>query len=165
MERKLIYNGKVYNDFSITKHGEVKNLKTNHVYKTSYTKQGYCVVYLPMGKRGSVKAVRVHKAVAETYIPNPNNFPIVHHKDENKGNPDWTNLEWTTQKKNTEYHLNELSKKTEYYNNRKLNKDDIEKIKYYKSINKSNKEIAKIFNVSTTTISNLINGIYYKEIS
>lgn len=164
MERNLVYNGEVYENFSITEHGEVKNLSTNHIYKTSYDIHGYCMVYLPMGKRGKVKAIRVHKAVAETYIPNPNNLPIVHHKDENKGNPDYTNLEWVTAKKNMEYHYNELKKETEYYNNRKLSKDDIVKIKTL-STQMSRREIAKMFNVSKTTIINLLNGKFYKDVS
>lgn len=164
MERKLVYGGEIYDNFSITEHGEVKNLKTNHIYKNSISNSGYCVVYLPMGKRGKVKCIRVHKAVAETYIPNPNNFPIVHHKDENKSNPDWTNLEWTTSKKNTEYHLNELKNNTEYFNNRKLSKEDIAKIRLY-TTQMSRREIAKIFNVSKTTIINLLNGKLYKDVS
>ena len=164
MEKTLIYNNEIYENFSITEHGEVKNLSTNHIYKNSYSIQGYCMVYLPMGKRGKVKAIRVHKAVAETYIPNPENLPIVHHKDGNKRNPDYTNLEWVSAKKNTEYHHNEEKKKSEYYNNRKLNKDAIEKIKMYSFIGVSNNDLAKFFNVSDVTISNLLNGKYYKDI-
>ena len=116
-----------------------------------------------MGKRGNVKAIRVHKAVAETFIPNPNNYPIVHHKDENKSNPDYTNLEWVTAQKNIKHHHDELKKETEYYNNRKLNMDDIEQIKIYVKQNMSYSKIAKMFNVSKTTIVNLINGRCYKE--
>ena len=163
MERKLIYGGKTYDNFSITEHGEVKNLLTNHIYKNSIHKSGYCMVYLPMGQRGKVKAVRVHKAVAETYIPNPYNLPIVHHKDEDRSNPDWTNLEWVTSKKNTEYHHDELKKKTEYFNNRKLSKEDIKHIKLYAS-EMSYSKIANMFNVSNTTISDLLNGKTYKDV-
>lgn len=164
MEKQLVYGGKVYENFTITEHGEIKNLLTNYTYKNSINKDGYCMVYLPMGKRGKVKAVRVHKGVAETYIPNPYNLPLVHHKDENKSNPDWTNLEWTTYKKNTKYHHDELKKKTEYFNNRKLSKEDVKNIKLYAS-KMSNGQIAKIFNVSKTTITNVLNGKYYKEVS
>lgn len=165
MDRNLIYDGVTYKNFLINEHGEVKNLLTNHIYKHSIHKTGYCMVYLPMGKRGKVKAIRVHKAVAETFIPNPNNLPIVHHKDGDKANPDYTNLEWTTPRKNIEYHLNELKKDTEYYNNRKLNKDDIEKIKMYADLQMSHRKIASLFNVSKTTITRLLNGKSYRETS
>lgn len=163
MERKLIYGGTTYDDFSITEHGEIKNLRTNHIYKNSVNKSGYCNVYLPLGVRGKIKAIRVHKAVAETYIPNPNNLPYVHHKDGNKENPDYRNLEWVTAQKNTQYRLNELKRNTEYYNNRKLSTEDIKQIKMYINSNVSHRKIAKIFNVSSTTIHNLLNGKYYKE--
>ena len=156
MEKELVYDGKTYDNFSITEHGEIKNLLTNHIYKHSIHKTGYCMVYLPMGKRGKIKAIRVHKAVAETFIPNPNKYPIVHHKDENRGNPDYTNLEWVTAQKNTEYHHDELKKETEYYNNRKLNKEDIEQIKLYRKQNISYSKIAEMFNTSKTTIINLL---------
>lgn len=163
MEKPLVYNGKIYDNFSITEHGEVKNIFTGYVYKNSIHKSGYCMVYLPMGKRGRVKVIRVHKAVAETFIPNPYNLPIVHHKDGDKANPDYTNLEWVTEKKNTKYHHDELKKNTEYYNNRKLNMEDIKKIKLYANQKMSYSNIAKMFNVSKTTIVNLLNGKSYQE--
>lgn len=56
-------------------------------------KKGYIILTLPMGKRGSVKTIRLHKALAETFIPNPNGYSIVHHKDENPSNFSLNNLE------------------------------------------------------------------------
>ena len=41
--------------------------------------------------------------VAETYLPNPNNYPIVNHKDENKMNNCVKNLEWCSHKHNSNY--------------------------------------------------------------
>ena len=50
---------------------------------------------------GVRKTVRVHRVVAETFIPNPYEKPEVNHKDGNKeNNCDW-NLEWTTERENT----------------------------------------------------------------
>lgn len=45
----------------------------------------------------------VHRLVAEYFIPNPNNYDIVNHKDENKMNNRADNLEWCTQKYNLNY--------------------------------------------------------------
>lgn len=57
----------------------------------------YCNITYPEGQ----KQKRVHKLVAEAFIPNPNNYPIVMHKDDNKTNPHMDNLEWGTISKNT----------------------------------------------------------------
>lgn len=106
--------GTEYADFVIDTNGNIKNLKTNHIYKFSVHKSGCLMVYIPLGKRGAVKGIRVHKAVAETFIPNHDNKKIVHHKDANKQNPYVDNLEWVTSKENTKYHLIEESKKMNY---------------------------------------------------
>lgn len=114
MFKTMVYGGIEYADFVIDTNGNIKNLKTNHIYKFNVNKAGYLMVYIPLGKRGAVKGIRVHKAVAETFIPNHDNKKIVHHKDENKKNPYVDNLEWVTPKENTKYHLIEESKKMNY---------------------------------------------------
>lgn len=45
----------------------------------------------------------VHRLVAQAFIPNPNNYPCVNHKDENPSNNCYINLEWCTYKYNNEY--------------------------------------------------------------
>ena len=162
MWSNLIYNGIVYSDFLINKNGEVKNTKTNHIYKNYVHSSGYVVLTLPMGKRGKVKTIRLHKALAETFIPNPNGYKIVHHKDENKSNFSLSNLEWTTNKLNTQYHLQELNKNTSFFNNRKLTKKDIDFIKNNKG-KISYSKLAELFNVSKTTIVNVMNDKLYNN--
>ena len=49
------------------------------------------------------KIFRVHRLVAQTFIPNPNNLPEVNHKDENKLNNSVENLEWCTHQYNNAY--------------------------------------------------------------
>ena len=63
------------------------------------TKTGYLQVTL--FKNGKPKYARMHRLVAEAFLPNPENLPVVNHKDGNKLNNDVSNLEWTSYSENT----------------------------------------------------------------
>ena len=60
-------------------------------------------LWVSLRKNGKRYTKLVHRLVAEAFLPNPNNLPIVNHKDENKANPIVDNLEWCTQQYNTVY--------------------------------------------------------------
>jgi hypothetical protein len=51
-------------------------------------------------KDNKSKSVRVHHLVARAFIPNPNNYKEIHHKDSNKTNNHVSNLEWCNRSKN-----------------------------------------------------------------
>ena len=162
MWSNLVYDGITYNNFLISKDGSVKNVSTNHVYKHFINSKGYVIITLPMGTRGSVKSIRLHKALAETFIPNPNGYKVVHHKDENKSNYSLSNLEWTTHRINTMYHLQELNKDSPFFNNRKLTKEDVDFIKNNRG-KISYSKLAELFKVSKTTIVNVMIGKFYNN--
>ena len=54
-------------------------------------------------KNGVNKMFKVHRLVAESFIPNPNNLPQINHRDENPKNNRVENLEWCTHKYNMNY--------------------------------------------------------------
>ena len=54
-------------------------------------------------KDGKAKMFYTHRLVANAFLPNPNNYPQVNHKDENKYNNNARNLEWCTAKYNSNY--------------------------------------------------------------
>lgn len=57
----------------------------------------------------------VHRLVAKAFIDNPNEYPMVNHKDENKKNNNAENLEWCTKSYNAIYYLNyDPQRKIEY---------------------------------------------------
>ena len=89
------YEGKYW----VSNNGKIKN--KNKRLKLSKNKQGYLMVHLC--KNNKCKWFRVHRLVAEAFIPNPNNYSEVNHKDENKENNHLNNLEWCNRKYNMNY--------------------------------------------------------------
>ena len=63
--------------------------------------------YLKVGlmKDGVYRKYRVHRLVAEAFIPNPNGCPEVNHIDGNKANNSFSNLEWVTSIQNQEHEI------------------------------------------------------------
>ena len=59
--------------------------------------------HVALSKDGKIKRMQVHRLVAIAFIPNPNNLPIVNHKDESRDNNQVDNLEWCTSKYNSNY--------------------------------------------------------------
>lgn len=89
--------------YEISNLGNVRSLVTNRNLKPIHSKNGYYTVGL--SKNGNVKLMTIHRLVALHFVtnPNPNEFNIVNHKDENKLNNVYTNLEWCTLSYNFSY--------------------------------------------------------------
>lgn len=87
--------------YAITSCGKVWSYRNNRFLCPIYNEQGYLLVDLC--KDGEKKRTRIHRLVAEAYIPNPDNLPEVNHKDEVKSNNCVSNLEWCNTKYNSNY--------------------------------------------------------------
>lgn len=72
------------------------------VLKPLKRRHGYLSVFL-YDRKGDYKQVSIHRLVAEAFIPNPNGYAEVNHKDECKTNNVATNLEWCTHKQNSSH--------------------------------------------------------------
>lgn len=90
--------------FSITEDGKVYSKRTNKFLVQGTTKTGYKVISSRVGGRcGKAICLRVHRLVAEAFIPNPENKPHVNHKDGDKSNNCISNLEWVTEHENLQH--------------------------------------------------------------
>lgn len=89
---------KGFEDYLITRSGEVISKKAGRALKPDGNSNGYLRVSLC--KNGKVKRYLVHRLVASHYIPNPEMCKQVNHKDACKSNNVDTNLEWCTPSEN-----------------------------------------------------------------
>lgn len=78
-------------NYEVNELGQVRNKKTKRILKQSIRKDGYCQVML--GRK--TVPLYIHRLVAETFIPNPNNMSQVDHINGNKSDNRLENLRWS----------------------------------------------------------------------
>jgi hypothetical protein len=105
----LIKEHTIHKNYLITTNGDVisKNYRRKGVprlLKNSKDRYGYIHVVIKQKPR------RVHRLVAQTFIPNPENKPFINHIDGVKANNNINNLEWVTQSEN-ELHAHKIGLK------------------------------------------------------
>ena len=125
-EQYKIING--FSNYEISNFGNVRNIKTGLILKQSNIK-GYKKINL-VNDNGEGITHRVHRLIAEYFIPNPNNKPIIDHIDNNKSNNNVNNLRWVTLQENS--------------SNRSLNINNTSGTKGVNFIQKQNKWKARI---------------------
>lgn len=87
--------------YGISTTGVIFNRRSGRCLHAAINNNGYLMTSLEHA--GVNKPYAVHRLVALTFIPNPENKPVVNHIDGDKTNPYVTNLEWVTYKENTEH--------------------------------------------------------------
>ena len=93
--KKLI---KGYSNYYIYDTGEVVNELTHKILEGSVSENGY--KYYRLSKDNKKIMYYAHRLVAEYFVPNPEHKPEVNHKDCNKTNNHYKNLEWVTGQEN-----------------------------------------------------------------
>ena len=101
--KTLIYQGETFERFEVSTDGQIRNANTRKIYKTFVNKNGYEQVCVSLGGRDKKKVFRIHRAIAETFIPNPENKPEINHEDGNKLNNNISNLTWVTGLENMDH--------------------------------------------------------------
>lgn len=125
--------------------------------KQSNHSQGYKTVWL------NGKHIRVHRLVAEKYIPNPYNLPYVNHINGIKDDNRVINLEWVTPQKNVEHSVvTGLRIKKRKLTTEIANQIRSEYRKQYKDGGMTQYELAEKYNVSRSAIKQIIQNKSYK---
>lgn len=114
--------------YQISNLGNVKSLNyRNTRVKKNLTpkinKDGY--LWVELRKNTIPKPLLVHRLVGMEFIPNPNNYPEINHKDENKANNNVENLEWCTRTYNVLYSLDKHPKRR--HGVKKVNENVVQK--------------------------------------
>lgn len=156
-----------YSGYFINEFGEVysnnKYLEL-HKLKPQINHKGY--IRYNLCKNGKNKLVMAHRLVAEHFLLDFNKELQVNHKDGNKLNNHHTNLECVNCSENLKhaYSLNLINKQGERHNQSKLKNEDIINIRKLGKEGKSKVEIAKLFSLHPSTVSNIINRRIWKHI-
>lgn len=170
--RRLIYRGQDYGDYYLISNlGNVKSLRTNKTLKLTIGNRGYYHFTLSFRGEGFKIRASIHKALAETFISNPNNYPTVNHIDGNKANNCLDNLEWCTNIYNHR-HARNLGLFPEILGeacaSSKLTDDEVKYIKrHYKKGDRvyGVRPLARKFNVSHAAVTDIVKGRTWKHIN
>lgn len=138
------------------KHGGTRVLK-GKIMKLSEAKgrevDGSKYLLVNLRREGKNKVYQVHRLVAEAFLENKDDLPIVNHKDGNKSNNNVNNLEWCTYSHNNKHALENNLRKPRGRNIIQLTLDN-------KIINEfiSVSEAARITSINRGNISHCLNG-------
>lgn len=156
--------------YAIDTIGNVWTCKNHNFQKTMFkdewrkltlknNKHGYpYVIIMDMIKRKHI-TVKVHHLVSMSFLPNPNNYPIVNHIDGDKKNNIISNLEWCTHAHNCKHCLDNGLRNTakgERVKGSKLKETDIIDIFNYRKEGMLHKQIADIYNLDTSCITRIL---------
>ena len=137
-----------------------------HILRTAVDNKGY--LRTSLSRNGRSRTVKVHRLVAEAFIPNPENKPQVNHIDGNKQNNAVENLEWCTRSENVKHsYIHKLKRSDGEHNSQ--HKLTLEDVRYIRKVHKvrdpefGSVALGKKFGVHRKTISRIVNGKLWKD--
>ncbi|CAL6082180.1 Conserved_hypothetical protein [Hexamita inflata] len=105
-----------YENYEITKNGIIRNIQINKLLNQHQDKNGYFRVSLFNIQENKFIKYHVHRLIALTFIENPDNLPLVDHKNRNKQDNRVENLRWVTQSDNSRNRKSSNNIIYEYFN-------------------------------------------------
>lgn len=127
-------------------------------------KKGYLAVGIVVN--GERKTKKIHRLVAETFIPNPENKPQVNHIDGDKTNNHVSNLEWVTPRENSIHAVYVLGKGTCSTHSKVIHSEEtIRKICEMLQDNYRNVDIAKRLSVPRELVTRIRMRKVWKQVA
>lgn len=149
--------------------GVPKKTTYGHMLAQKETPVGSGYYSVCLCKDGIQKHYRVHRLVAQAFIPNLDNKPEVNHKDGNRSNNRVDNLEWATRSENETHAFHVLGKQPNrpWAGKPRLfaRKLTSEQVKAIRKDSRTSREIGREYNVSKTTILDIKKRKIYTEVS
>lgn len=136
-------------NYIIYSDGRIWSKVSNRFLATNVHNNGY--IYVDLCKDGKKYSKRLHILVAQHFVPNPDNLPEVNHKDGNKLNPDYINLEWSTRSDNMIHALDNGLQKCRKITEQLLNGEVIAR---YRSC----AEASRVTGIGESTLNNACAG-------
>ncbi|MCB2292418.1 HNH endonuclease [Clostridium algoriphilum] len=150
--------------YTISNYGEV--FGKSGLLKTRPDKDGYLVVTL--GRKGKRQTKKIHRLVAELFLLNEHNLLEVNHKDFNRANPRFDNLEWSTHKDNVlhsslqgRYSASSIGSKN---SNARLTEKEVLKIRALHDNGDTVYKIAKLYVRGWQTINHVVKRTTWKHV-
>lgn len=144
-----------------TKKGDLIRLYNSIILKGSIDRYGYKTIRLIVN--GKKRHIKIHRLVAEAFIPNCNDKPQINHINGVKTDNRIENLEWNTGSENIKHAIRNkllVQKKGNYSPFTKISSYDYISIYYmYKYIKVTQKEISLLYNVSRQCIGSIIKKV------
>jgi len=160
------FNGR----FDVSDTGLVRNAVRGNILKLNLLSDYLGVVVKPDGRAGKSYAIKVHREVAEYFVPNPEGKKYVNHIDGNKTNNNASNLEWVTSSENTLHAYNTGLKQKmigEDASSAVLTEDLIAQIaREYVPRCRINglRALGRKYGFSHNTMSQALTGVYWKHL-
>ena len=111
--------------YQVSNFGNVRSLKyrrSNEIRQLTPKCNNSGRLWVELADNGKRKPMLIHRLVAMAFIPNPNDYPQINHKDENPKNNRVDNLEWCTAEYNLDYYWDRRRGKDGVAHPRKLGK-------------------------------------------
>ena len=158
--KPLKYNDRIFDDYEICASGAVRNVNTGLVLSSRIASNGYWMIGVYSRDERKMKCITAHRALMSTFRDTGKNTEHINHKDGDKLNNSFENLEWVSQTENNRHAF-----KTGLMTTRKY---DDSVVKMIRSVFDAGgigiNELARMFEANKHTIRNVVRRRSYKYV-